>query len=38
MCWKTIELKDDIVYNKDDFYKLSLYYIEDAETKDNITV
>ena len=38
MCWKTIELKDDIVYSNDDFYKLSLYYMEDAETKDNIAV
>ena len=38
MCWKTKELKDDIVYSKDDFYKLSLYYMEDAETKDDIAV
>ena len=38
MCWKTTELKDDIVYGKDDFYKLSLYYMEDAEIKDDIVV
>ena len=31
MYWKTIDLKDD-------FYKLSLYYMEDAETKDDIAV
>ena len=36
MCWKTADLKDDIVYGKDDFYKSRLYYIEDAENKDDI--
>ena len=29
--WKKIDLKDDIAYRKDDFYKLSLYFIEDVE-------
>ena len=38
MCRKTMELKDDIVHNKEDFYKLSLYYMEDAESKDDIAV
>ena len=38
MCWKTTELKDDIVKCKDNFYKLSLYYMEDAEIKDDIVV
>ena len=38
MCWKTMELKDNIVHSKDDFYKLSLYYMEDAESKYDIAV
>ena len=38
MYWKTIDLKDDIVFSKDDFYKLNLQYEEDAETKDDIAV
>ena len=29
-------LKDDIEYSKDDFYKLSLYFIEDVEINDDI--
>ena len=33
-----MELKDNIVHSKDDFYKLSLYYMEDAESKDDIAV
>ena len=38
MCCKTIDLKDDIVYGKDDFHKLSLYYMEDTENKDDIVL
>ena len=38
MCWKTMELKDNIVHSKDDFYKLSLYYMEDAESKYDIAI
>ena len=38
MCRKTMELKDDIVHSKDDFYKLSLYYMEDAESKYDIAI
>ena len=38
MCWKTTDLKDDIVYGNNAFYKLSLYYMEDAENKDDIVV
>ena len=35
---KTTDIKDDITYGKDDFYKLSQYYMEDAEIKDDIVV
>ena len=35
---KTTDIKDDITYGKDDFYKLSRYYMEDAEIKDDIVV
>ena len=38
MCRKAIELKDDIVHSKDDFYKLNLYYMEDAESKDDLAI
>ena len=38
MCWKTTDLKDTIVYGNNAFYKLSLYYMEDAENKDDIVV
>ena len=38
MYWNTINLKDDIRSSKDDFYKWSLYYMEGAETKDDIAV
>ena len=38
MCQKTTDLEDDIVYGKDDFYELSLYYMEDAEIRDDIVV
>ena len=33
-----MELTDYIVHSKDDFYKLNLYYMEDAESKDDIDV
>ena len=36
--WNTINLKDDIRSSKDDFYKWRLYYMEGAETKDDIAV
>ena len=35
---KAIELKDDIVHSKDDFYKLNLCSMEDAESKDDIAI
>ena len=35
---KTTDIKDDITYGKDDFYKLSQYYMEDAESKYDIAV
>ena len=28
--WKTIDLKDDIEYRKDDFQKMTLYTMEDV--------
>ena len=36
MYWKTIELKDDIDYSKDDLYISHVNYLEDAESKDDI--
>ena len=35
---KAVELKDDIVHSKDDFYKLNLCSMEDAESKDDIAI
>ena len=35
---KAMELKDDIVHSKDDFYKLGLYLMEDTESKDDLAV
>ena len=38
MYWKTMELKDDIVHSKDDFYKSQVQFLEDAESKDNLDI
>ena len=38
MYWKTIELKDDIVHSKDDFYISHIQFLEDAESKDNLDI
>ena len=35
---KDIEIKDDIVHSKDDFYKLNLCSREDAESKDDLAI